>query len=140
MLIGSFMLPALGFIGSEFISSSDKGELSVSITLPPGTPLAETNRIVREIEKKYAAMPEIRKLFTSIGSSSSGFDAQNTSNGAYIDVSLTPKTQRTAPGHCRKNEKTRSRVRWRKGACRAHWLVRAGGRCTDSSADVWRKS
>lgn len=98
MLIGSFMLPALGFIGSEFISSSDKGELSVSITLPPGTPLAETNRIVREIEKKYAAMPEIRKLFTSIGSSSSGFDAQNTSNGAYIDVSLTPKTQRTAPG------------------------------------------
>lgn len=98
LLIGSFMLPALGFIGSEFISSSDKGELSVSITLPPGTPFQETNRIVREIEKQYAAMPEIKKLFTSVGTSSSGFDAQNTSNSAYIDVSLIPKEQRTAPG------------------------------------------
>lgn len=97
LLIGSFMLPALGFIGSEFISSSDKGELSVSITLPPGTPFEETNRVVREIEKKYAAMPEVRKLFTSVGSSSSGFEAQFSSNNAYIDVSLTPKTQRTKP-------------------------------------------
>lgn len=97
LLIGSFMLPALGFIGSEFISSSDKGELSVSITLPPGTPFDETNRIVREIEKKYAAMPEVRKLFTSVGSSSSGFEAQFSSNNAYIDVSLTPKAQRTKP-------------------------------------------
>ena len=97
LLIGSFMLPALGFIGSEFISSSDKGELSVSITLPPGTPFEETNRVVREIEKKYAAMPEVRKLFTSVGSSSSGFEAQFSGNNAYIDVSLTPKTQRTKP-------------------------------------------
>lgn len=97
LLIGSFMLPALGFIGSEFISSSDKGELSVSITLPPGTPFEETNRVVREIEKKYAAMPEVRKLFTSVGSSSSGFEAQFSSNNAYIDVSLTPKAQRTKP-------------------------------------------
>ncbi|MBD1207429.1 MAG: efflux RND transporter permease subunit [Ignavibacteria bacterium] len=97
LLIGSFMLPALGFIGSEFISSSDKGELSVSITLPPGTPFEETNRVVREIEKKYATMPEVRKLFTSVGSSSSGFEAQFSSNNAYIDVSLTPKAQRTKP-------------------------------------------
>jgi hydrophobe/amphiphile efflux-1 (HAE1) family protein len=97
LLVGSFMLPALGFIGSEFISSSDKGELSVSITLPPGTPFEETNRIVREIEKKYAAMPEVRKLFTSVGSSSSGFEAQFSGNNAYIDVSLTPKAQRTKP-------------------------------------------
>jgi len=97
LLIGSFMLPALGFIGSEFISSSDKGELSVSITLPPGTPFEETNRVVREIEKKYAAMPEVRKLFTSVGSSSSGFEAQFSGNNAYIDVSLTPKSERTKP-------------------------------------------
>lgn len=97
LLVGSFMLPALGFIGSEFISSSDKGELSVSITLPPGTPFEETNRIVREIEKKYAVMPEVRKLFTSVGSSSSGFEAQFSGNNAYIDVSLTPKAQRTKP-------------------------------------------
>lgn len=97
LLIGSFMLPALGFIGSEFISSSDKGELSVSITLPPGTPFEETNRVVREIEKKYAAIPEIRKLFTNVGSSSSGFEAQFSGNSAYIDVSLTPKAERTKP-------------------------------------------
>ncbi len=97
LLVGSFMLPALGFIGSEFISSSDKGELSVSITLPPGTPFEETNRIVREIEKKYAAMPEVRKLFTNVGSSSSGFEAQFSGNNAYIDVSLTPKAQRSKP-------------------------------------------
>jgi HAE1 family hydrophobic/amphiphilic exporter-1 len=97
LLIGSFMLPAAGFIGSEFISSSDKGELSVSITLPPGTPLEETNRVVREIEARYAAMPEVRKLFTSVGASSSGFEAQNVSNSAYIDVTLTPKAERRKP-------------------------------------------
>jgi hydrophobe/amphiphile efflux-1 (HAE1) family protein len=94
LLVGAFMLPATGFVGSEFVTASDRGELSVSLTLPPGTPLAETNRIVREIEGKFSAMPEVQKLFTSLGTTSSGFDAESVSNGAYIDVTLTPKEMR----------------------------------------------
>ena len=94
MLVGAFMLPALGFVGSEFITGSDRGELSVSLTLPPGTPIEETNRAVREVEAKFTKLPEVKKLNTNIGTSSSGFDAESVSNGAYIDVTLTPKEQR----------------------------------------------
>ncbi|TAE22190.1 MAG: hypothetical protein EAZ92_16095 [Candidatus Kapaibacterium sp.] len=95
LLVASFMLPAFGFVGSEFVAGSDRGELSVSLTLPPGTPIEQTNAVVRKIEEKFTKMPEVKKLNTNIGTTSSGFDAEGVSNGAYIDVTLTPKAQRT---------------------------------------------
>jgi len=66
-LIGSIAL--IPFVGMEFIPEQDTGRFSVSITLPNNTVLERTEKVVLEVEKVVAGIPEIDTVFTSVGSS-----------------------------------------------------------------------
>ena len=46
-------------LGSGFLPEMDEGSLIVDYVAPPGTSLVETDRMLREVEKEIAAMPEI---------------------------------------------------------------------------------
>ncbi len=94
LLLFSFLLPFFGFIGGEFISVSDRGEFSVKLELEPGTPLEETNRLTRSVERRLTAMAEVKKVMVNVGASSEGFFNQSADNIAEINVRLTPKEER----------------------------------------------
>ncbi len=95
LLIGSVALIPLGFIGSEFLSPADKGELSVILELKPGARLEETNEVARMVEQQLLARADVKKVLTNVGSSEEGFIGMYSNNIAELIVTLVPKEKRT---------------------------------------------
>jgi hydrophobic/amphiphilic exporter-1 (mainly G- bacteria), HAE1 family len=97
--IGSVALIPAGFIGSEMASMGDAGEFIIQIELPKDATLKETNLKVLEVEKVLLSKTEVKNVFTTVGSSSSGLlsgGAQSNSYKAEIDVKLVDKEFREA--------------------------------------------
>ena len=63
------MLPmALGWIGTDFMQTTDGGRLNISIELAQGTRVEETAKLARELEKRIIAVaPETKNLSTTCG-------------------------------------------------------------------------
>ncbi|MCU7492720.1 MAG: TolC family protein [Ignavibacteria bacterium] len=95
LLVFSIALVPAGFIGSEFMPPSDRGELSVIMELPERINLEETNQITLQAERMISKMPEVSKVFANAGASSEGFIGYTSNSVAELNVSLVPKTQRT---------------------------------------------
>jgi len=94
LLVLSFALVPLGFIGSEFIAVADRGEFALTIELPPGSTLENTNAITQQVERIISQMPEVKKMFVNVGTSSDGFLAQGSNNLAELNIALVPKGER----------------------------------------------
>lgn len=94
MFFASLSLPALGFIGGEFVAQSDRGEFAVTLELRPGATLEETNRTSQEVEQMLLQMPEIDRLFVNVGASNEGLLGQTANNVTEINVALVPRDQR----------------------------------------------
>jgi HAE1 family hydrophobic/amphiphilic exporter-1 len=77
IFILSLLLPFFGLIGMEFMKESDQGLFIVRLELPPGATLENTNRVTLQIEKMIAAIPEVKKILTSVGAVSFGASAPN---------------------------------------------------------------
>jgi len=87
------------FIGSEFITQSDKAELSVSLELPPGTPLEKTRMVMNCIDRIVQKDPAVQKRLITLGVLTGGLgkNVQGTHVGQML-IKLSDKTarQRTA--------------------------------------------
>ncbi len=94
LFVASFALVPLGFIGSEFISVADRGEFTVTLELPPGATFERTNFATREVEEVMSKVPEIKRMFVNVGTSSEGFFGQTSNNTSELNVTLTPKEKR----------------------------------------------
>lgn len=84
------LLPA-GFIGSEFISVSDRGEFAVTIELPQGATIENTNNVSQSVERMISAIPGVEKTFVNVGASNEGLIGFSTNNVSEINVTLVPK-------------------------------------------------
>lgn len=97
LLVGSFALPATGFIGATFVKNGDRGELSIKLELSPDASVYQTNIAVAEAERILLSRPEVVKVFSNVGMSSSGFtgNTNSSANFAEINVQLTDKKERS---------------------------------------------
>ncbi len=73
LLFGLSLIPMLTEqIGTDFMQQTDGGRLSVNVELATGNRVEETMKVARDIESRfYEAVPEIRLISTSCGSSDS---------------------------------------------------------------------
>ncbi len=94
LFIASFALIPAGFIGSEFIAVTDRGEFTVTIELPSGAPLEKTNYVTQEVEKIISSVPEVKKVFVNVGASGEGLIGQNSNFSSQLDVTLVHKNDR----------------------------------------------
>lgn len=96
LFISSFALVPAGFIGTAFISPSDRGEMNISLEMAPGTPLRKTNEMVFAAEKIVMSHAEVIKVFSNVGTQSGNALTGNssTSNIAEISVQLVDKNKR----------------------------------------------
>jgi HAE1 family hydrophobic/amphiphilic exporter-1 len=69
---GSIALVPLGFIGSEFVPSSDTGVLTGSLQYPVGQPLAVTARGMSRLEDKLVHIDGVESVLSTIGSKNAG--------------------------------------------------------------------
>jgi HAE1 family hydrophobic/amphiphilic exporter-1 len=72
LVVASIALVPLGFVGSEFVPSSDTGVLTGSLQYPVGQPLAVTARGMSALEEKLVHIDGVESVLTTIGSKSSG--------------------------------------------------------------------
>lgn len=94
LFIGSIALIPAGFVGSEFASMGDAGEFIIQVELPKDATLKETNLKVLQVEQLLYKKPEIKSVFTTVGSASAGMLSGGTQSNAYkaeIDVKLVDK-------------------------------------------------
>jgi len=96
MLVASFALIPLGFIGGTFISNGDRGEISVKLELAPQASLYQTNMVTQKVEKIILSKPEVVKIMSGVGYSSTSNIGGNASNNnvAELTVTLVDKEKR----------------------------------------------
>ena len=71
VLIVSLGMLAGGRVGFVFLDSSDAETVTAELRMPVGTPLAETDRLARIIERAAMEQTEVRSIFSLVGSISS---------------------------------------------------------------------
>lgn len=94
LFIGSIALIPAGYVGTEMFALGDAGEFIIEVKLPNDATLKETNIKVLEIEHLLSTKPEIKSVFTTVGSSSSGMQSggpQSNANKAEFNVKLVDK-------------------------------------------------
>ncbi|MGE5679534.1 MAG: efflux RND transporter permease subunit, partial [Bacillota bacterium] len=95
LLILSIALIPTGFIGSEFMTPSDRGELSVVLEFPERIRLDENNQYTLQAERMLSKLPEVKSLFVYAGASSEGFIGYSSNNISEINISLVDKSRRS---------------------------------------------
>lgn len=107
-LLFGLVFPASSFLGHQwatwkgeavfkggFFPPSDGGQVTVSIELPPGSSLSETQKVVERVEDICRKHPESKYILSTVGSSgggNGGFDiASSGANRASVRVTLRDK-------------------------------------------------
>lgn len=93
LVITLLMFIAAGFlipmVKAEFIPETDTGEFSLSVKMPTGTALEETNKVVQGIEKEIMKIPELDKMTVTVGAGgNSGYSGATPTNSAELSVTL----------------------------------------------------
>lgn len=97
-LIGSFVLASM--LPFEFIPAEDVSRSSITIQLPPGSTLAETDSVVQRVNTALLERPEVRSVYSSIGSASVSFGPGGGGSAgevrkANITVNLVKRSERS---------------------------------------------
>jgi HAE1 family hydrophobic/amphiphilic exporter-1 len=95
LFISSFSLVGFGFIGSEFMPNTDRGEFTIQIEGEPQNSLHQTNMLTEKVEKLLYSKPEVTKVFSNIGYSSTGMMSGSAEqHKAELTVTIVDKKQR----------------------------------------------
>jgi Cation/multidrug efflux pump len=86
-----FVLSSLSIltIGAEFMPAADAGQLTVSVKLPDGAKLEETDSVVNQIEQKLEGIKEINTAFVLIGTNGGFTVGGDTANVSTVYIQLT---------------------------------------------------
>ncbi len=84
---------------SDLFPAEDIAQSAISVELPPGSTLDETDRVVEQITAVLAKRPEVDSVYSSVGSATTAFGpGGNSSAGevrrANLTVNLVPKSER----------------------------------------------
>lgn len=93
--LSAIMLPAGGFIGTEFMSVGDVGEGIVTIEYSKSCTLEQNNLTTRSIEDLISKKPEVLRLYTSVGATSGVLMNQSGSYKSEINIKLVDKNDRS---------------------------------------------
>lgn len=81
LFVGSLLLPALGYVGSEFAPRIDRGEMAVTVQLPTGTTLLTTEAFSKQVEHQLLKeFPEITRIMANHGVSAEAWGAPEERN------------------------------------------------------------
>ena len=94
LFLASVSLVTAGFIGTEFVSMGDRGEVIIQMELPKNASIEQTNQMTLQAEKYLMNQPEVTGIFTSVGSSTSFFASWASAYQSEIHVKMVEKEQR----------------------------------------------
>lgn len=94
IFVGSLLL--IPFVGSEFFPKMDEGRFDISVQLPKGSLIENTNSVSKQLEDIISKIPELEMMHVSVGGSDDMFAQLQSSGGdsATISVTLKPVKER----------------------------------------------
>jgi len=84
----------MGLIGSDFFPSGDQSEIDITLTLPPSTALAATNQAALSVEEFLRGYPEVRTVYSVVGTAGGFGGTSSGGNTAQITALLVPAHER----------------------------------------------
>lgn len=94
LFVASLLLPILGYVGSEFAPRIDRGEMAVTVQLPTGTTLLETEAFSKKIETNLTKQfPEITRIMVNHGVAAEAWGAPEERNFEF-SLNFKSKEQR----------------------------------------------
>jgi hydrophobic/amphiphilic exporter-1 (mainly G- bacteria), HAE1 family len=94
LFFASLSLVFGGFIGSEFVSLGDRGEVIIEMELPKDAGIEKTNQLTLNAENYVMKQPEVVSVFTSVGSSTSFFEGGSSAYKSEMHIRMVPKEKR----------------------------------------------
>ncbi|MDR2963417.1 MAG: efflux RND transporter permease subunit [Bacteroidales bacterium] len=95
LLVASLSLFPLGLIGFAFTPEIDDGSFMIQMEMSPQTTLYANNLQTMEVEKLLLSRPEVKNVFTAVGSNGQSLIATGSINNATaISVELIDKSKR----------------------------------------------
>ncbi|WP_027355854.1 efflux RND transporter permease subunit [Desulfofundulus thermocisternus] len=86
---------AFPLVGFEFMPSMDQGQVNITVEMPRGTSLEETNRVATRIEKMVQD-PWVESVFTGVGfTGTQGMWGESSTDVAQITLQLVDKSRRS---------------------------------------------
>lgn len=64
-------LATIPLLSSGFLPASDEAQTKVTITLQPGSPIEQTDAVTRRAANLVSTLPDVTRVFSSVGSTSS---------------------------------------------------------------------
>jgi len=96
LIVSVMLIPKLGV---EFIPPTEREDLNLTVELPPGTALDDTDRTARRVEDILLKHASVERVLTAVGSvgTGGGFFGGPASGAdtALFKIKLKPKTERT---------------------------------------------
>ncbi|MFQ5632289.1 MAG: efflux RND transporter permease subunit, partial [bacterium] len=94
IFLGSIMLTS--FLGTEFITPSDEGQISITLEMPAGARIEKTEAALRRVEKAIREIPEVEAVYTVLGKIDAGGLAASVEGVevGQMTVILAPNNQR----------------------------------------------
>lgn len=73
-----FMLSMVAYntLPGSFLNAEDNGELSISVTLPPGSSMQTTHQAVEQLQQLLMSYPEVSSVYSNISVNSASVNAQ----------------------------------------------------------------
>lgn len=88
----------LGVLSVTFLSAEDQDQISISVEAPPGSTIDQTTELAERARKLVAECPEVKNVYTTIGTGSSGGAGTSSSAAevrkATLTVALLPAEDR----------------------------------------------
>lgn len=96
LILISFSLVGMGLVGTAFMNDGDQGEFIVKLEGEPQNTVYQTTQLTQKAEDILLKKPEVVKVYSNIGYSSSDFGTgSGVNNKSEITVNLVPKDQRS---------------------------------------------
>ncbi|XER08195.1 Multidrug resistance protein MdtC [Sporomusa rhizae] len=86
LFVFAVSLIPLGIIGSEYMPRTDEGSFRISVELPVGQNIDQTNQVITNLEQYVSTIPEVTNYLSSVGSP--------TSNNGSLSVQLLDRSTR----------------------------------------------
>ncbi len=87
-------LTSLWSLGSEFIPAMDEGQISINVSMPAGSSLAETDSVIGEIEEMLRGISEVSAVRSTVGGRGGLAFGMDRANRGNIEVQLVGRDER----------------------------------------------
>ncbi|MCE9633526.1 MAG: efflux RND transporter permease subunit [Methylophilales bacterium] len=84
----------INFIPTGFLPAEDKGQSLLQVELPPGSRLADTDKVVGQLTDILMQQPQVKTVYALVGGADSDTNVEGDVRRARLTIQLIPRKQR----------------------------------------------